>query len=499
MFGTIDLDDAKRARIVCTNTFDEIEMRTRNARLGRSNLALIAVCIMATSLWACGEPEKADRVDEQQPCATGLERVGTACLAPEGAGHVELVRTTVSSEEGGIVESPDGSIRLDFPPGAIPDDVEVTISAADPALVPAEVLPGSAFVMGPAGLTFNAPVRLFLEVSVKTVGSNINPAHFQLAYIGEAVAPLASRRYDADTAMISGTTMHFSMFGLVPVDSSSNNTNNNNNNNNITHPDVSVPDVGVITDAGDTGSETPDVDAGDATDADWTDADADADADAFDGEIGPGFPDASIIDPPDAGTVDPDGGNGSDTGSGNDVGAGSDTGSGNDVGNGSDTGSGNDTGVGAPDASSPGDDDGGNSSDTGPGSGDTGSGQCVSDNDCQVGLFCFNGQCTGIVDDVGAPDASPGDDDGGNSSSDTSPGNDTGVGAPDASPGDDGGSSSDTGTGSGDTGSGGGECASDSDCQAGLFCFNGQCAGIVDDVGPPDASPSVDVSSSDAI
>jgi len=148
------------------------------------------------------------------PSARSRDVVWFAAFALAGCGHEPLriapsATSTVTPTAGGVVALPDGSARLDVPPGAVAATTSITIAltaGTAPSGVPAD---SPLFELEPAGLVFAVPARItfafkhgvrptvywsnaaggFDAVGGRVEGSTISAAvsHFSRGFVGELV------------------------------------------------------------------------------------------------------------------------------------------------------------------------------------------------------------------------------------------------------------------------------------------------------------------------
>ncbi len=121
---------------------------------------------------------------------------------------------------GGVIMSADGRVALDIPPGALTDEVEISIELLDDA--PQQIL-GSAYAIEPAGFSLLRPATLTYDLS-----DDIDQAErsFELAdtdmadlvLVSEKAGrwhPMADRDLDADAALLSASVLYFTAYALV--------------------------------------------------------------------------------------------------------------------------------------------------------------------------------------------------------------------------------------------------------------------------------------------
>lgn len=139
--------------------------------------------------------------------------ITTATSAAEG--------TPVSAADGGTVTSDDGRLTLDIPPGAVTEDVEVSISALPPGEVPegAEDLPvvGVVYELEPDGLQLGSPATVEVRLDPDDLGVPTGeagvPLVFAAVFGADGSATLLDDQVISRTeshVVLSGTLSHFS-------------------------------------------------------------------------------------------------------------------------------------------------------------------------------------------------------------------------------------------------------------------------------------------------
>lgn len=92
----------------------------------------------------------------------------TAACSDDGEGAVE---SETIDEDGGVVESPDGMVRLHFPSGAVSEEVEISIEQeSDPGR---DDLATGLYRFGPDDITFDAPVRVEFDLEGEAVSTGV--------------------------------------------------------------------------------------------------------------------------------------------------------------------------------------------------------------------------------------------------------------------------------------------------------------------------------------
>ena len=138
----------------------------------------------------------------------------------------------ISAEHGGTVESKDGKMTLEIPPGAMNRDREISVSPITLEELPEELkaLAGeygdlgadaAAYLLQPSGLKFDKPVTVTMEINAADISLEDGLPGYGMFTQGrggepEALADLQiEASYDSDTIVVTGTLTHFSSFMLV--------------------------------------------------------------------------------------------------------------------------------------------------------------------------------------------------------------------------------------------------------------------------------------------
>lgn len=119
--------------------------------------------------------------------------------------------------EGGTITSPDSTLTLEVPAGALDDSVEITASAiADPAgAAPADfvVMDGTGYDLQPDGLTFNQPATLTIRVAGLPLPEGVSLSELRLVQLDGDGLTLPSAP-DPNAEVVTGTVEHFSSYGV---------------------------------------------------------------------------------------------------------------------------------------------------------------------------------------------------------------------------------------------------------------------------------------------
>lgn len=119
---------------------------------------------------------------------------------------------------GGTVSNSDGTLQIVVPAGALPANVDVTLTPITP---PGAGAIGPAYDIGPTGTQFTTPVTLTFSYASLSL-SGVDPSTLRAAtFAGGTWQILAGAVVDAQAKTVSGTTTHLSPYGIVVVSSGS--------------------------------------------------------------------------------------------------------------------------------------------------------------------------------------------------------------------------------------------------------------------------------------
>ena len=115
--------------------------------------------------------------------------------------------TTTIHEVGGEVVGPGGDVRLQFPPGAVTESVEVSIAVVSGSSL--DKLATELYELSPSGIVFQVPVTFRI-----TLGPGVPVEGLYLAKVvnGQPIE-VAGSRVDAATRELSGSLTSFSQYG----------------------------------------------------------------------------------------------------------------------------------------------------------------------------------------------------------------------------------------------------------------------------------------------
>ncbi len=146
-------------------------------------------------------------------CAASLLALSAGC---GGGGGSDSSAPEITS---GTVASSDGMAEVVVPAGALaqPTPISVTPEPSPPA---GGDLVGPAYEFGPSGTTFNAPVSITITYDPASLPSGLSENALALAtYSGSSWQPLPDSQVDAAGNSVTGTTTHFSLFGVMVANS----------------------------------------------------------------------------------------------------------------------------------------------------------------------------------------------------------------------------------------------------------------------------------------
>ena len=112
------------------------------------------------------------RTTRQFTVAATFAALLAACTTSRGP--VGEVDPTIIGPAGGSVQSQSGALKLDIPAGALTKEASITVQALSDVTLPAGSIPGTAFELGPDGLTFEKPVEISIAYAPGALGSGVN-------------------------------------------------------------------------------------------------------------------------------------------------------------------------------------------------------------------------------------------------------------------------------------------------------------------------------------
>jgi len=188
----------RRGMPVVTNA-REVQMYARILKTSATAAAIIAVSVFAAG---CGtDAATAPSLQLDAGRALVLPSAEQTPSASFKAGRGPALSVLISASEGGTIHL--GRYQLDFPPGALTQDTEISIRQSSPSSMTLE--------LGPHGLQFEKPVVLSADVSgLSHDGNSIfvawhNPETGDWDPIGSA---------DAGESRVSAELHHFSDYGF---------------------------------------------------------------------------------------------------------------------------------------------------------------------------------------------------------------------------------------------------------------------------------------------
>ncbi|MGH1342178.1 MAG: hypothetical protein ACRBN8_11530 [Nannocystales bacterium] len=130
--------------------------------------------------------------------------LATLAVGCDGAGETIGPR-------GGSLASDDGRFSLEIPAGALDSDVELSIEEVECEL---STTIGSCYAVLPLGTTFLLPVEVAFEVADMNVTEDVGV----VAQAADGWRVLADRDVDLDDAVVYGSAMYLSEYGLAEVE-----------------------------------------------------------------------------------------------------------------------------------------------------------------------------------------------------------------------------------------------------------------------------------------
>ncbi len=149
--------------------------------------------------------------------APGSVSIIAASDGVETSVAVEVVPGGIADPAGGTLSG--GDVVLTFPPGAVSTAMAITIrpNATPPST--AEVVPGTAWDLGPDGSAFGQRVTVAIVYDEAKVPTGVDERDLVVhRWDGTVWQPLPDATVDAAANRATGTTSEFSTFGLLPIE-----------------------------------------------------------------------------------------------------------------------------------------------------------------------------------------------------------------------------------------------------------------------------------------
>jgi len=189
-----------RGMRVVTNA-REVQMNARMLRTSAAAAAMIAITVFTTG---CGtDATTAPTLSSEAGHALTLPSAEQTPSASFKAGRGPALSTLITAAEGGTIKM--GRYQLDFPPGALTQDTEITIRQSSPSSMTLE--------LGPHGIQFEKPVMLSADVD--GIGIDSNSSVVGVRWFNESTGawqPISEA--PAGTSRVSAELQHFSDYGV---------------------------------------------------------------------------------------------------------------------------------------------------------------------------------------------------------------------------------------------------------------------------------------------
>jgi hypothetical protein len=147
--------------------------------------------------------------------------MGVSCGGDEPAAPSDTndnVTSAVIGPSGGTLRTPNGDLELVVPAGALDRDVTIT---AEPTTVPAsfEMIPGTAWKLGPDGTTFALPTELTTAYDPADVPANAGPLYVGVVRASDNEVEFARSTQDTQNNRVTGEIYHFTVYSTGPCPS----------------------------------------------------------------------------------------------------------------------------------------------------------------------------------------------------------------------------------------------------------------------------------------
>lgn len=169
---------------------------------------LVAVLLLSLLSLACGAKD-----NPTQPTGSSGDNGGN----PDNDGSTGTTGTVVgtATPSGGTVSGANGVVKLEFPAGAVSQNVEITVDAATDAPASSDLVAGSTYTFGPDGLTFQQPVALTVSYDPSKVPAGRTQSSLGLYNAsGSSWDEVQSVQVDTVAHTVTGWISHFSTYGV---------------------------------------------------------------------------------------------------------------------------------------------------------------------------------------------------------------------------------------------------------------------------------------------
>lgn len=146
----------------------------------------------------------------------------TACGAGGGgnsdSGMTNNNGSNSIGSNGGTVTSSDRKAKIVIPSGALSQDTGITVAAVSNQ--PSGNI-GTAYEFGPDGTTFNEPVTISITYDEASLPSGVSESDIKLSMVTNSQwQEITNSIVDTVANIVSGTTSHLSIYGVMVVSSS---------------------------------------------------------------------------------------------------------------------------------------------------------------------------------------------------------------------------------------------------------------------------------------
>jgi hypothetical protein len=163
------------------------------------------------SVEATGRIEASSAGQATITASSGAVSARATVTVPSPAGQV--------SAAGGQVETPDGKVQLAVPENALSDAVDISIETALADSIPqgTELVGGTAFEFGPAGLSFARAATLSVAYDPALLSGSEELRLRLHKLVDEAWVPVDGSTVDTASTAVAGEITSFSIYGILPI------------------------------------------------------------------------------------------------------------------------------------------------------------------------------------------------------------------------------------------------------------------------------------------
>jgi adhesin/invasin len=167
--------------------------------------------------WSSSDPSKATVVGGLVTgVALGVATITATIEGQAGSVDVTVKDGGIASSSGATFSAQDGAVNVSVPPGAVSQTSSITVSPSTTAPANARLLAGTAFDIGPPGLTFAQPVTITLKYNPALVSSDSPESGLQLyEVVGSSWRVVPGSTVNLNAKTVSGAVTHVGTYSVM--------------------------------------------------------------------------------------------------------------------------------------------------------------------------------------------------------------------------------------------------------------------------------------------